>query len=39
MVPMLEPEYVVDKIVEAMLTNQRVLMLPKLMYFMYALKG
>ena len=36
---MLEPEYVVDKIVEAMLTNQRVLMLPKLMYFMYALKG
>lgn len=38
-IPLLEPEYVADKIVEAILTNQKILMLPKLMYFMYALKG
>ena len=39
MLPSLDPEYVAGKIVEAVLTDQQVLMLPRLMYFIYALKG
>jgi hypothetical protein len=36
---LLEPEYVADKIIEAILTNQKVLFLPRLMYILYAFKG
>lgn len=39
MIPLLEPGYVADKIVEAILTDQKVLMLPRIMYFISALKG
>ncbi|CAF1021735.1 unnamed protein product [Brachionus calyciflorus] len=39
LVPILEPDYVAEKIVEAILTNQKMLMLPRLMYFLYAFKG
>lgn len=31
-IPILEPEYVTDKMLEAILTNQQVLMLPRTMY-------
>jgi len=37
--PMLEPEYVVSKIVNAILTNQEMLILPRFVYVAYALKG
>lgn len=37
--PMLEPEYVVGKIVNAVLTNQEMLILPRAVYIAYALKG
>lgn len=39
MIPLLKPEYVADKIVEAVLTDQKVLMLPRIMYLISALKG
>lgn len=39
LLPPLEPEYVADKIIEAVLTNQKILMLPKFMYFIYVFKG
>ncbi len=39
MIPFLEPDYVAEKVVEAVLTNQKLLMMPRLMYFLYALKG
>ena len=38
-IPLLEPEYVADKIIEAVLTNQKVLMLPRIMYVAYFFKG
>lgn len=38
-IPFLEPEFVTDKILEATLTNQRILFVSKLMYFIYFLKG
>ena len=38
-IPFMEPEYVASKVVEAVLTDQAVLLLPRLMYFVYALKG
>lgn len=38
-IPFLEPDYVTDKILEAILTDQVVLMLPKLMYFIYFSRG
>ena len=38
-IPFLEPEYVANKVIEAVLTNQKVLMLPRIMYILYALKG
>lgn len=38
-IPFLEPEYVTDKILESILTNQRILFLPKLMYLIYFCKG
>ncbi|KAK6186804.1 hypothetical protein SNE40_006075 [Patella caerulea] len=37
--PMLLPEEVADGIIEAFLCNQRVVYLPKLLYFFLALKG
>jgi hypothetical protein len=39
MIPFLEPDYVAEKVVEAVLTNQKLLMMPRSMYFLYALKG
>ncbi|RNA42644.1 epidermal retinol dehydrogenase 2-like [Brachionus plicatilis] len=36
--PLLEPEYVADKVVEAVLTNQELLMLPRMTYFLWCLK-
>ena len=39
MIPFLEPDYVAEKVVEAVLTNQKLLMMPRLMYFLYAIKG
>jgi len=37
--PILEQDYVVDKIMEAILTNQSVLMLPRILYFVTAIKS
>jgi len=39
LIPLLEPDYVADKIVEAILTNQKILFMPRLFYFLYAFKG
>lgn len=36
--PMLEPEYVADKAMEAVLTDQKLVMLPKIMYFFPIIK-
>lgn len=38
LIPLLDTEYVTDKIVEAILTNQEMLMLPRIMYFFMFLK-
>lgn len=35
---MLEPEYVADKAMEAVLTNKKLIMLPKIMYFLPIIK-
>ncbi len=35
----MEPEYATDRIIEAILTNQQVLLLPRMMYLFYAIKG
>ncbi|KAK0427970.1 hypothetical protein QR680_010519 [Steinernema hermaphroditum] len=35
----LTPEYVADKVIEATLTNQRWLMMPRKMYWLYWVKG
>lgn len=37
--PVLEPEYVAKKIVEAVLCNQTVLCIPRILYIFYAVKG
>jgi len=37
--PILETEYVVEKIVEAILTNQEALYLPRSVYLLTAMKG
>eukprot|EP01137_Pigoraptor_chileana_P010434 Opistho-2@60068 len=37
--PFLEPEYVADKIVDAVRTNQAILMLPRILYVMPFLRG
>lgn len=39
LLPFLEPDYVVDKIVDAVLTNQAVLCIPRFVYTMSFLKG
>ncbi|KAL0965941.1 hypothetical protein UPYG_G00288330 [Umbra pygmaea] len=39
LMPMLDPEYVAKKIIEAILTDQVYLLLPKTMYFMMGLKN
>lgn len=38
-IPFLDQEYVTDKIIEATLTDQRILFLPKLTYLLYFMKG
>lgn len=38
-ITILEPDYAADKIVEAILTNQKVLYMPRLIYPLIALKG
>ncbi len=35
---MLETEYVADKVIEAILTNQEILMMPRIMYMFAAMK-
>lgn len=37
--PFLEPEYVVDKIIDAVLTNQAVILIPKVLYWMVIIKN
>ncbi|RNA05254.1 epidermal retinol dehydrogenase 2-like [Brachionus plicatilis] len=37
-IPELDPYYVADKIIEAILTEQKVLLIPKIMYFLYFFK-
>ncbi|NWU98433.1 RDHE2 dehydrogenase, partial [Upupa epops] len=39
MLPILEPEYVADKIVTAIQREQELLMLPRSLYFLYAFKS
>jgi len=39
MIPMLEPDYVAKKTIDAILTNQRVLFLPRMLYFLYFIKS
>jgi len=39
LLPIVEPEYAVQKIMEAILTNQVQLLLPRLVYVLYGLKG
>ncbi|KAL5013450.1 hypothetical protein ScPMuIL_007720 [Solemya velum] len=39
LLPMVEPDYACDRIVDAILRNQQVLMFPRTLYFMLALKG
>lgn len=38
-IPYLEPDYVADKIIEAVLTNQKTLFLPRLMYILFFFKS
>lgn len=38
LLPLLEPDYVADKIIEAILTNQKVLYMPRLMYLAHFMK-
>lgn len=38
LLPILEPDYVADRIVQAILTNKTMLCLPNVMYFLLALK-
>ena len=37
--PILDPDRTVDKIVDAVLCNQALLILPRSLYIAYALKG
>lgn len=39
LLPMLKPQYVVDRIVDAVLTDQAQLFLPRFLYFVKALSG
>ena len=39
LLPILETDYVVNKIIEAILTNQKALYIPKILYVLMALKG
>lgn len=39
LIPFLDQEYVTDKIMEAILTDQRILFMPRLMYLIYFAKG
>uniref|UniRef100_A0A915J042 Uncharacterized protein n=1 Tax=Romanomermis culicivorax TaxID=13658 RepID=A0A915J042_ROMCU len=37
--PIMDPEYASDKIVDAILMKQKMVLLPRSIYFFYALKG
>ncbi|NXT44834.1 RDHE2 dehydrogenase, partial [Pelecanoides urinatrix] len=39
LVPTLEPEYVAEKIITAVRRNQEILVLPRILYFLFALKN
>jgi len=39
LLPMLEPDYVADKIQDAVLCNQTMLCVPRIIYLFYMLKG
>lgn len=39
LLPLLEPDYVVDRIIDAVLTNQPMLILPRTLYLIYSLRG
>jgi len=39
LLPIVEPEYAVQKIMEATLTNQIMLLFPRILYLFYALRG
>ena len=39
LLPIVTPEYAVSKIMEAVLTDEEVLIFPRLVYIMYMLKG
>lgn len=39
LIPYLKPDYVAEKVVEAVLTNQTFLILPRLFYLAYFFKG
>ena len=39
LLPILEPEYATNKIMQAIRSNQNVLMMPRLLYFTYFLLG
>jgi hypothetical protein len=37
--PPLDPSYAADKVIEAILTNQEILMLPRVFYLLNFMKG
>ena len=39
LLPILEPNYAVDRIMQAVLSNQRLLMMPRLLWVVYFAKG
>ncbi|NXN77408.1 RDHE2 dehydrogenase, partial [Bombycilla garrulus] len=39
LLPILDPEYVAERIISAVRQNQEVLLIPRIIYFLYALKG
>ena len=38
-IPFLEPEYVANKIIDGVLINQEVILIPRMLYFLYFLKS
>lgn len=39
LLPIVEPEYAANKIVDAVLCNQAMLLIPRILYFFFAIKG
>ena len=39
LLPILEPEDVANRIVDAVLCNREMIILPRILYFFFALKG